>query len=890
MNLLKYLDVLIGLAIVMVLLSPLVSGLTQLWMWLSNTRSGRLQAGLKQLLLQLNGNPYERFATVKVTGLAAGTAIGLGDVTATSNGTDPIIFQGTSQNSIPELLKEGDGTLTFQTGGQAFQPAPDALPAVTAEACGPVGDWEIAAPATDGAGVAKVTYEFPGPAPFASWRAVATIPAGTILQVRITSGPLKDTPLIIDVGPQATTVTYPQSARPVPKSHELEIRLANAANGTPMAGQQVRLRFERNNSCDQRLPIRPPLAVLSTDQANLIARAVLLHPMIAQPSFFKWCRREGGMRGEVVEREEFIRILLEFAADSGGNPLVVTGVKRAWGFLMKAAGRSPSDPRRAALKTAKEALKDVLAANDIKDPARALSDIRAAAQEIEKRQPAAAAHQRLTDAILSAAQSSFVGKINNWFDQAMQRTTAEYKFRAQLVTVLGAFIVAVAVQMDSLDLLKRLSTDDKLRDSLVRQAQDQQARIDAQTKITAPAPPKTTASPNDDELQLAKARREDIEANLAKLREPQMSVLPDHFVWQPLPQARLVRNPAWSHPYSKRLELVVGGNVYPIEPLWTDDFLVDIRAAIDASGAPVRTRMEQHEETTVKATKNVPDLAKVKVKVDGSDRLVRDGGFARAALDDEKNSKSPLLKGQELFVLVGYDAEVPIQADERGGIKSGLEKSKAAVSADGDGKALTATSRDVRWIELRTRAGDFRTNILKKTEFIVDTGHLNRDAFVGAKECSVLVEKASPDNTKVPTKEGPAQEPSADKCDMSKVVKELNSQGLDAKTELRDYLVLVSDRKPPLQLRSTPGRPETNMLSTAPEWSCNYACINWPVLKQSWLGIVVTWMLLSLGASFWYDALKDLLKLRSSLAKTEEAARNERQQDTTKPAPAPAAK
>jgi hypothetical protein len=269
---------------------------------------------------------------------------------------------------------------------------------------------------------------------------------------------------------------------------------------------------------------------------------------------------------------------------------------------------------------------------------------------------------------------------------------------------------------------------------------------------------------------------------------------------------------------------------------------------------------------------------------------VRDGGVARAALDGDKNTKSPLLKGQELFVLVGYDAEVPIQADERGGIKSGLEKSKAAVSVDGDGKVLTATSQDVRWIELRTRAGDFRTNILKKTEFIVDTGHLDGDAFAGAKECSVLVEEASPEDATVPARKGPAKERSVDKCDRSEVVKELNAQGLDARTEVRDYLVLVSDRKPPLQLRSTPGRPETNMLSTVPEWNCKYACINWPVLRQSWLGIAVTWMLLSLGAPFWYDALKDLLKLRSSLAKTEEAARNDRQQDTTKPVAAPAAK
>jgi hypothetical protein len=45
--------------------------------------------------------------------------------------------------------------------------------------------------------------------------------------------------------------------------------------------------------------------------------------------------------------------------------------------------------------------------------------------------------------------------------------------------------------------------------------------------------------------------------------------------------------------------------------------------------------------------------------------------------------------------------------------------------------------------------------------------------------------------------------------------------------------------------------------------------------------VLLTWILLSLGAPFWYDALKDMLKLRSSLAKKEEDARIDRQTNTT---------
>jgi len=72
------------------------------------------------------------------------------------------------------------------------------------------------------------------------------------------------------------------------------------------------------------------------------------------------------------------------------------------------------------------------------------------------------------------------------------------------------------------------------------------------------------------------------------------------------------------------------------------------------------------------------------------------------------------------------------------------------------------------------------------------------------------------------------------------------------------------------------------MLNAAPEWSCKYPfCFDGDLFAQTWRGVVLTWLLLSLGASFWYEALKDLLKLRSTVAKKEEDARISRQTDTT---------
>jgi len=299
------------------------------------------------------------------------------------------------------------------------------------------------------------------------------------------------------------------------------------------------------------------------------------------------------------------------------------------------------------------------------------------------RSSAAAAHDRLTKAILEAAQSSFVGRINIWFDHVMDRTTAEYRFRAQLLTFLGALIVASVIQLDSIALLRRLSTDDKLRDSLVQQAEIQQKRYEDQQKVQA-------AGRDQNELDIAKARRDEIETNLATLRDPGLGVLPDHFIWQPLPQARLTRNATWTPPYSQRLELLVGNSVFSLQPIWKTDPLADIESAVRNSNAPVKTVLE------------------------------------------------------------------------------------------------------------------------------------------------------------------------------------------------KDDLVLTSKRLGALQLRSTPGKPETNMLNSALERSCNGpVCFDRDLFDQSWRGVLLTWVLLSLGAPFWYDALKDLLKLRSNVAKNEEDARIDRQTDTS---------
>jgi hypothetical protein len=97
-----------------------------------------------------------------------------------------------------------------------------------------------------------------------------------------------------------------------------------------------------------------------------------------------------------------------------------------------------------------------------------------------------------------------------------------------------------------------------------------------------------------------------------------------------------------------------------------------------------------------------------------------------------------------------------------------------------------------------------------------------------------------------------------------------------------DDLVFTARNDAVPQLRWQPGNPLTNMLNTAAEQSCKgWVCFDRDLFWSSWRGVLLTWILLSLGAPFWYDALKDMLKLRSSLAKKEEDARIDRQTNTT---------
>jgi hypothetical protein len=610
--------------------------------------------------------------------------------------------------------------------------------------------------------------------------------------------------------------------------------------------------------------------------ARRLATAVLEHPMVANvPTnpVLKWLARYRGCAGQVIEREELIRILLELAANEGaGAPNV----------------------RDAALRNA---LANVLQMNGVPLPAQALADIRAQAQILERDQPSLAAHVRQAKAIISAAQSDFVGKINNWFDQTMARVTQRYAGEARAITVVSALITAFVVQIDSIDLIRRLSVDDAFRNSLLAEAKAQQERIDT---LAQTSPPPAAI----DDLADAKAKRNEIDATLAKLRSPGLAVLPDHFIWQRVPQARLERNPFWTSPWPAHYELFTGGSSISIVPTWRNDPIADLRAALSTPDVPLMIEYEPGEtdvivesngrqtvalEADVTIPPDRPTGIATHERVNLLEPLVT---LARATL----TWRPSLSRARDLAFIVGDRAPVMVTVKAGGAEGAKPQDLVAALSARARGDddshdplpitvtpidettaVVTATTPSIREIRLLENKDDPFSNVLTTGERVARAWRASSErlrSWSARNLALVVAGRASP----IPDdawRTGGRSSPSLDESKLAAAIARSNAAGITARAHRADALVLIAKRLGSIELRYQSGHAETNILDAATDASWSRTLLGF-VVQPSFMGVVLSWALLSLGAPFWYDALKNLLKLRPAPAANEEAHRRDR--------------
>ena len=237
---------------------------------------------------------------------------------------------------------------------------------------------------------------------------------------------------------------------------------------------------------------------LTAELSKSVATTILRHPLVSGSTASVTGLLGGPRLGSVVHREEFTKLLMALAIDQAPGSLKGT---------------------------AKEALSKALIANGVEDPAQVLKNVRQMAMQLERTSPELSHTARQNLAILHAAESDLVAKVNNWFDQTMDRTSQRFTASTRLITFVGAFVVAFMLQVDTPAIVNRLSADEQLRQQLVKDAEtlyaDRQAsqasngttasqQAGSQPTATEPSATKPTAT--DVETAMAQKHREMLSA------------------------------------------------------------------------------------------------------------------------------------------------------------------------------------------------------------------------------------------------------------------------------------------------------------------------------------------------------------------------------------------
>ena len=234
---------------------------------------------------------------------------------------------------------------------------------------------------------------------------------------------------------------------------------------------------------------------LSAELSKSVATTILRHPLVSGSTASVTGMLGGPRLGSVVHREEFTKLLMALAID-----------------------REPG----ALIGKAKEALIQALTANGVENPAEVLKHVRQMAMQLERSSPELSHMARQNLAILHAAESDLVAKINNWFDQTMDRTSQRFTASTRMITFVGAFIVAFALQVDTPAIVNRLSADDTLRQQLVKDAETLYAEnARAATSALGASAPKE--APADENAATAPTASTKAEADMAQKHRAMLS-------------------------------------------------------------------------------------------------------------------------------------------------------------------------------------------------------------------------------------------------------------------------------------------------------------------------------------------------------------------------------
>jgi hypothetical protein len=258
-------------------------------------------------------------------------------------------------------------------------------------------------------------------------------------------------------------------------------------------------------------------------------------------------------------------------------------------------------------------------------PDEALKKIRERAVGNERAYPSAASRSWYADAIASTVSAQLLGRVNTWFDNVIARVADNFSLEAKIWSAAAALIIVLSVQLDSLALLRRLETDDKLRALLVEEAQQEskayeeaEKRLKEAQELAQSAEPgqKSGADPDREKLamNLAADARVRIAEQLAVMREPKFALIPGYFIWQPVANvemtARHLRAEGECETLPLEAVLKVDARRYALK-LGKDPNrrLLELATAIRAAQAPVAVRLDAQRLRLVAASPETLEIA-----------------------------------------------------------------------------------------------------------------------------------------------------------------------------------------------------------------------------------------------------------------------------------------
>jgi hypothetical protein len=96
--------------------------------------------------------------------------------------------------------------------------------------------------------------------------------------------------------------------------------------------------------------------------------------------------------------------------------------------------------------------------------------------------------------------------VEGWFNSSMDRVSGAYKRHTQHALLFIALVISLALNADTLDLWRRLSTDDKLRDGIAMQASNALPGLAVLASDTAQPAPSDSAATDTTRIRIARAR------------------------------------------------------------------------------------------------------------------------------------------------------------------------------------------------------------------------------------------------------------------------------------------------------------------------------------------------------------------------------------------------